>query len=152
MRHRKEKRIPALPKGVVSCAYYHDNLESRLMAEKSVLVVDDDGDMCDLLRFAFLAEGYQVETATSGRAALEVIHTHPPAGVLLDLMMPQMTGYDVINALRDEGQLEKLPVIILTARNINDDDRRRLLGTRAIWEKGSMDMSAVVKCFGTIAG
>jgi two-component system response regulator MprA len=112
---------------------------------KSVLVVDDEQDLRDMLRFALMADGYQVATAANGVEALESIRINQPQAVLLDLMMPRMTGYEVVEALRSEGRLEDVPVVILTARVIDDLDRDKLSGTRAILQKGSMDITSVVK-------
>jgi CheY-like chemotaxis protein len=112
---------------------------------KSVLIVDDEQDLRDMLRFALLADGYQVATATNGVEALESIRVNQPRAVLLDLMMPRMTGYEVVEALRNEGRLDDVPVVILTARVIDDLDRDKLNGTRAILQKGSMDITSVVK-------
>ncbi|HVO42147.1 MAG TPA: response regulator [Aggregatilineales bacterium] len=117
------------------------------MSDKSVLVVDDETDIREMLRFMFTAAGFQVTTATNGEEALTSIRQQAPGAVLLDLMMPRKTGYDVIEILRSEGQLESLPVVILTARQIEPEDRARLNGTRAIFEKGSMDVLSVVHRF-----
>ncbi len=112
---------------------------------KSVLVVDDEQDLREMLRFALMADGYQVATAANGVEALESIRNNQPGAVLLDLMMPRMTGYEVVETLRDEGRLDDVSIVILTARVIDDDDRDKLSGTRAILQKGSMDIGMVVK-------
>jgi DNA-binding response OmpR family regulator len=115
------------------------------MTNQSILVVDDEGDIREMLRYAFMAAGYDVLTAADGEDALSAINHHNPTGVLLDLMMPRKNGYEVVESLRNEGQLDSLPVVILTARSIDPDERARLQGTRDILQKGALDMSGVVK-------
>jgi CheY-like chemotaxis protein len=60
--------------------------------------------------------------------------------VLLDLMMPRMSGFEVISTLRGRGQLHDLPIIVLTAKDLDDPDYEMLNGTRAIFRKGSLDV------------
>ncbi|HLY28103.1 MAG TPA: response regulator [Aggregatilineales bacterium] len=115
------------------------------MGAMSVLVVDDEKDIRELLRIAFLTNGYEVFTATNGVEALESIRQEQPSAVLLDLMMPHMSGYEVVESLRDEGLLDLLPIVILTARNIDETDQGRLEGVRAVYQKGATDLNTLVK-------
>ncbi len=81
-----------------------------------VLVVDDDVEIRDSLRFLLESEGYEVELATNGREALERLAQSPPPGVMfLDLSMPVVTGVEVIEALRREKRLEALPICVMSA-------------------------------------
>ena len=92
------------------------------MAEK-ILVVEDDRAILDGLRAALLADGYDVECVPDGRAGLERARAGAPSLLILDLMLPGMSGFEVAKKLRDEGR--PLPIILLTARNEEDD---RVLG------------------------
>ena len=73
--------------------------------ESVVLVVEDEAESRDTLRELLELEGYKVETASDGKAALEVLETIDPCVVLLDLFMPVMDGWQVIDRLRTDGRL-----------------------------------------------
>jgi two-component system alkaline phosphatase synthesis response regulator PhoP len=88
-----------------------------------ILVVEDDRAIVEGLRAALGAEGYEVECARDGRAGLERARAGSPALVILDIMLPGMSGFEVAKKLRDEGRT--LPIILLTARGEEDD---RVLG------------------------
>ena len=80
-----------------------------------VLVVEDEAESRDTLRELLELEGYQVETASNGKAALELLETIEPCVVLLDLFMPVMDGWQVINRLRTDGRLGRINVLIITS-------------------------------------
>jgi two-component system alkaline phosphatase synthesis response regulator PhoP len=92
------------------------------MAEK-ILVVEDDRAILDGLGAALRADGYEVECVEDGRAGLERARAGAPALLILDIMLPGMSGFEVAKKLRDEGR--PLPIILLTARSEEDD---RVLG------------------------
>lgn len=92
------------------------------MATETILVVDDEAPIRDLARLYLEKEGYQVQIATNGREALEKVKKSPPTLVVLDLMMPQMDGWEVCRQLR---ATTNLPILILTAR---DDDIDKIVG------------------------
>ena len=83
--------------------------------ESLVLIVEDEPESRDTLRELLELEGYQVETASNGKAALEVLETIEPCVVLLDLFMPVMDGWQVINRLRTDGRLGKMNVLVITS-------------------------------------
>lgn len=83
------------------------------MANKKLLIVDDDPNICELVDLYFTKEGYEVETCNRGDKALEVFHAFEPDVILLDLMLPGMDGYDVCREIRRESTV---PIIMLTAR------------------------------------
>ena len=80
---------------------------------RSLLVVDDDPDICDLLRDRLESEGFQVHTAMDGRAALRTLENQPVTGILLDIALPELDGFDVLRALRVTQPT--LPVVMMTA-------------------------------------
>jgi CheY-like chemotaxis protein len=83
---------------------------------KLILVVDDDEDIRDAVQQVLEEAGYQVAVAINGREALELLQTGPtPALVLLDLMMPVMSGEEFIQRQRQDPTLAQIPVVILTA-------------------------------------
>ena len=83
------------------------------MANEKILVVDDDTNICELLRFYLTKEGYQVTTANDGEEGLEKFNQLKPDMVLLDVMMPKMDGLEVCRRIRKLGNT---PVMMLTAK------------------------------------
>lgn len=85
-----------------------------------ILVVDDEADTVDLIRLTLETAGYQVEQALDGSAALEQVQSNSYDVLLLDIMMPDMSGFDVLQMLR--GRADRVPpVIFLTARTQAED-------------------------------
>ena len=89
---------------------------------KKILVVDDEKSIVKGIRFSLLQDGYEVECAYDGEEALEVLHRLEPDAVLLDVMLPKLSGFDVLRQLR---QFSDVPVIMLTAKG---DDIDKLTG------------------------
>ena len=81
-----------------------------------VLVVDDEETMRMLITETLALEDYEILEATNGEAALEIIQSESPDIILLDLMMPKMDGYEVINNLKEKELLSESKIIILTAK------------------------------------
>jgi CheY-like chemotaxis protein len=79
-----------------------------------ILVVDDIIDNSFLLQTVLEEEGYQVEVANSGQAALEAIAATPPDLVLLDVMMPEMNGFEVTQRIRQNPNLPFIPILLIT--------------------------------------
>jgi two-component system chemotaxis response regulator CheY len=83
---------------------------------KLILVVDDDADIRDAIREALEMEGYQVTVAVNGQQALNFLQSGPmPALILLDLMMPVMSGEQFVEKQRQDSALAQIPVVILSA-------------------------------------
>lgn len=89
--------------------------------QKRILVVDDADDLVELLQYNLVRAGFAVRTASNGRSALEQIAREIPDLVVLDLMMPGMSGNEVLRRLRSEEATAALPVIILTAKGEETD-------------------------------
>jgi two-component system phosphate regulon response regulator PhoB len=85
------------------------------MAER-ILVVDDEPDLLELVRVNLRGAGYDVETAETGRDALELLRRSPPDLVVLDLMLPDVSGTEICRRMRMEPDLAELPIIMLTAK------------------------------------
>lgn len=82
-----------------------------------ILAVDDLPDNLFLLQTVLEAEGYIVDVAQDGSTALAKIEASPPDLVLLDMMMPDMNGYDVLQQIRQHQQLASMPVLLITAHD-----------------------------------
>ncbi|MHB8646516.1 MAG: response regulator transcription factor [Thermomicrobiales bacterium] len=85
------------------------------MSGERILVVEDERAIANLLRRGLALEGYAVEVADGGRAALDAVRDRPPELVILDLMLPDIDGLEVARRLREAG--ERAPVLMLTARD-----------------------------------
>jgi CheY-like chemotaxis protein len=80
-----------------------------------VLVVEDNSDIREMVAEALEMDGYRVSTAPNGRTALEQVHVCRPDLIVLDLMMPVMTGWQLLTALRAAPELASVPVVVVTA-------------------------------------
>jgi len=98
------------------------------VAGAKVLVVDDEADIRELCRVNLEFSGYEVLEAGDGEAALEVCRTNRPDLVFLDLMMPKIDGWGVLEALRTDPLTNEIPVILLTARGAAEDQIRGWMG------------------------
>src|SRR3954454_11543511 len=86
------------------------------MNPKAILVVDDEPAILDMIAELLGYEGYQVVTTSQGSVALARAKADPPALILLDLMMPGISGWQVIAALKASPQTRAIPVVVLSAR------------------------------------
>ncbi|MEK6614032.1 MAG: response regulator, partial [Candidatus Binatota bacterium] len=92
------------------------------MAEgKKIFIAEDNHHFCELYRMALGAEGYDVHFAYNGKEALEKIPAVGPDLIILDVMMPEMDGYEVCHKLRDMPKFALTPVIMLTALSTDED-------------------------------
>jgi DNA-binding response OmpR family regulator len=90
----------------------------------TVLAVDDDPVILRLIEVNLSLEGFQVETATGGEDVLARARDVAPEVILLDVMMPGMTGWDVAQRLKEDGATSGIPIVFLSART-QEEDRRR---------------------------
>ena len=93
-----------------------------------VVVIDDDPIELDLIDATLHPKGYSVLHATGGDEGVELVRRERPAVVLLDLLMPGVDGFDVVERLRADPATAHVPIIVLTAKDITADDRKRLAG------------------------
>jgi len=93
------------------------------MADR-ILIADDEEHLGYMIKFKLEKSGYEVDWCVNGRDALKAVQDHPPALVILDVMMPGMTGFEVLEAIKTNAALKSIPVIMLTARGQEDDTVR----------------------------
>ena len=86
-----------------------------------VVVADDDDDIRDLVEFKLTQAGYSVRACVDGVDALERIRADPPRLAVLDVMMPGLSGLDVLRSIRADDQLDDVRVVLLTARTRDSD-------------------------------
>ena len=95
------------------------------MKKRNILAVDDEIHILELLKYNLEANGYHVKTVETGEQALEILKNEKIDAVLLDLMLPQIDGLEVLRQIRTTEKIKKMPVIMLTAKG---DEFDRVLG------------------------
>jgi two-component system, OmpR family, response regulator MprA len=85
-----------------------------MAAQKTILAVDDESDVLLLLKTALMSEGFVVMTATNGHDAISMARETTPNLIILDLMMPELSGFETLKQLRDGSATQLVPVIMLT--------------------------------------
>ena len=104
-----------------------------------VLVVDDEKANLDLLEALLEPAGFAVIRAGGGQEGIDLARSQMPNLILLDLMMPDLTGFDVVEALRAEEATRSIPIMVLTAKALTEDDKRALNGqVAAIFQRNSV--------------
>jgi DNA-binding response OmpR family regulator len=111
----------------ISHADYPEEEASLNKQSKRLAYIEDEAEMIDLVRLILSRRGYTVLGANGGRAGLELVRKELPDLVLLDLMMPDMDGWDVYHQIRSEELTREIPVIVITAKAQNID---KVLGLR----------------------
>jgi DNA-binding response OmpR family regulator len=89
-------------------------MESTLA--KKIIYIEDDPEMIDLVELILNRHGYNVKGANGGRQGLDTVRQDPPDLILLDLMMPDMDGWDVYQQLKADESTRQIPVIVITAK------------------------------------
>ena len=137
---------PELGKALGALDYFVKPVDGKLLVDRlkrlrlkpsveggatSVMVVDDEAANRQWLMRILEPAGFEVIEAAGGRQAIELARARPPDLVLLDLMMPEVTGFDVVEALRADPKTSQTPIMILTARHLTEADKRLLNGHMA---------------------
>ena len=91
-----------------------------------MLIVEDEEALLDLLKFNFNKEGYKIDTATDGETALEKILYKPPDIIILDWMLPKLSGIELCRRIRKNKEHKNIPIIMLTAKGEEEDKLRGL--------------------------
>jgi DNA-binding response OmpR family regulator len=110
------------------------------MGKQKILLVDDEEDILDFLELILEEQGYSVIKANSGQEALAAAQMHRPELILLDVMMPEMDGWEVLKLLKSDEEIAHIPVAMLTARTEMKDKIQGL-------QEGAVD--DICKPFGT---
>jgi CheY-like chemotaxis protein len=106
---------------------------------KHVLVVDDEAINRDLVNRYLIDDNWSVEQAENGKVALAKMQEFKPDLILLDLMMPVMDGFEFAEEIRNHDEYRSIPIIVVTAKSLDDQDKKRLRGSvQRIIQKGSI--------------
>ncbi len=92
-----------------------------MSSKSTILVVEDESDIAELIAYNLEREGFKVESALSGEEGLSKARKNLPDLIILDIMLPEMNGLDVCRALRSDQATQRIPIIMLTARNEDID-------------------------------
>ncbi|NLI39594.1 MAG: response regulator [Caldisericales bacterium] len=97
--------------------------------KKSIAVVEDEVAISKLIAYVLENAGFHVRTIFDGGEALEKIKNDPPDLILLDLMLPTMSGFELLSRIKEEASLSRVPIVVLTCRGQDEDkDRAFRLG------------------------
>jgi len=114
-------------------------------SERRALVVDDIPENREMLRRTLEQEGWQVSEAENGQVALEKLAEQAPSLILLDLMMPVMDGFEFVMEMHKLDAPVDIPIVVVTAKDITEEDRRRLNGdVVGLIEKGGLDRESLL--------
>jgi PAS domain S-box-containing protein len=118
---------------------------------RQALVAEDEPATRELLRRTLERDGWAVTEAANGREALACVARQPPALILLDLMMPEMDGFEFLAELRQHAEWQKIPVLVITAKDLTEEDRLFLSGSlllsgsmRQVLRKGSFSLEELL--------
>ena len=130
---------PAEPKRLLSLVQRAANSRERF-----VLVVDDNEDFTMAVKRLLEAEGFKVETANSGQDALKLLESAIPSIIFLDLMMPQMNGFDVMQRIRHNEMWKDIPVVVLSGKELTKEEWERLNAyTKDFVKKGEFTQETI---------
>jgi signal transduction histidine kinase/DNA-binding response OmpR family regulator len=111
-------------------------------SRRDIVVIDDDPAALELVRATLEPHGWTVSTCSGGAEAISVIRQLRPSVVLVDLLMPDIDGFAVIDALHADTRTASIPVVVLTSKSLTAQDRRRLQGRiEFVASKGELDLS-----------
>jgi len=114
-------------------------------ADSYVLIAEDEDAIRELMVTVLTKDGWKVREAQNGRVALEIIQQQTPALVLLDLMMPEMDGFEFIETLRAQPWGVGIPVIVVTAKHLTADEHKLLnKHTQSVLQKGAYSMEEML--------
>lgn len=106
-----------------------DNEQEQRATKLKVLGIDDNSDINSLLGTVLVSSGHEFTSVTDGREGIKLLKQKPFDVILLDLAMPEFSGFDVLDSLKKEGLIDKQKIILLTASSITDQEIEDLLKT-----------------------
>jgi CheY-like chemotaxis protein len=111
-----------------------------------ILLIEDDDVSRGMMRTMLEREGWQVTEAANGREGLDRVKESPPNVILLDLMMPEMDGFEFLSELHARKELASIPVVVITAKDLTPEDQKRLNGSvQKILQKGAFTREDLLK-------
>ncbi|HEY2587307.1 MAG TPA: response regulator [Tepidisphaeraceae bacterium] len=113
---------------------------------RDVLVIEDDPATRDVLRRSLERQGWAVTEVANGQVGLDAVRQRPPVLILLDLMMPEMDGFEFLAQLRQNVAWDSIPVVVLTSKDLSPEERAALSGkVERILQKGAYSREALLR-------
>jgi len=112
---------------------------------KKIIIVEDQPDVADLFEEMLSVDGYQVTKIHSSTGALSVIQAENPDLVLLDIMMPDVSGLEVLRFMRREPGLQQIPVVIVSAKTLPEDIHTGLEAGASVYLTKPVDLKVLLK-------
>ena len=123
-------------------------LEEKRSKEKERLavVIDDDPNALRIVEAALISDGYRVIKAANGKDGIEAARTENPDLIVLDLMMPEVNGFEAVEILRSDEMTSKIPIVVLTSMSLSPENKKRLEGkVEHITEKGKLTRTGFIE-------
>ncbi|MBF0398818.1 MAG: response regulator, partial [Desulfobacterales bacterium] len=128
-----------------------DNFEdftsnTKLNLDKLILLVEDNEAVIIQIKAILKNEGYKLEIAHNGREALDFVKNRIPDGIILDLMMPEIDGFQVLEEIRSTKATKNIPVLVLTAKDLTSEDLKCLSSNNVhqLIQKGDVDIKTLI--------
>lgn len=123
-----------------------ENKYKKVESGKNILIIEDNESAIIQVQKVLEKEGFIVSQASNGKEALEIVKTTIPDGIILDLMMPEMDGFEVLEKIRSAAETRNIPVLILTAKNLTKNDLSKLSSNniQQLIQKGDADIEELV--------
>jgi signal transduction histidine kinase len=146
--------IPARQPEQGKPALEHNKTVQPGVLKKTALLIEDDPVSAQIVETALAAAGFTVTKAVNGRNGIAAAQENPPGLIILDLMLPEMNGFEVLAALRSQANTTGTPVIILTAMELPEGEKGRLVvqGAQAVLEKGRLDREEFIATVRRVIG
>ena len=113
---------------------------------KKIIIIEDDAILLKTLNVELLSNGFETLSAVNGESGLDLIKKEKPNLVLLDLLMPKMDGFKVLEVLKNDKQLSKIPVVVLSNLSQKADiEKAKNLGAIDFYEKATTNLSELVE-------
>jgi len=136
----------AAPQDYEEAGIREESKPAKGAAEATVLVVDDEPDQVTLISKLLQEQGYRIAQAYDGVQAIESVKHSRPDLIILDLMMPRMDGFEVIDHLKEDEKTTEIPIIVLTAKELTAEQAQALNGkVQRIVQKGVLDMEEILE-------
>lgn len=114
--------------------------------KKVVLIEDNPLDARLISRILQTGRPLEIKQVQIGQEALQVVSEEKPHLIILDLIIPDMSGFQILEALRQNEELDSIPVIVITSKNLSEDEKQMLMshGVHSMWQKGELDRKKLV--------
>jgi CheY-like chemotaxis protein len=118
-----------------------------------VAYIEDEAEMIDLVRLILGRQGFSVLGANGGKDGVDLILKEKPELILLDLMMPDMDGWEVYHQIKSDDDTRNIPVIVISAKELNRDEARALQeSVSTVMQKQGFEASRLIQEINTVVG